>query len=417
MDKLTAAQNLAAGLFANPELFPDVSAITNSQEQPEGPCRELFEIFEQLRREGKDVSLENVAARIGGDLKTEIVRYSQVCLSISSENVLYYAQQVHLRAAAEALGPLLINAGYDLAMSQTDVLQTLTGVRGGVEEAIQGFSTGDTAKSWQDCLLEFLAEVQSAKTRYHKTGFGNLDSCVGGYCAGDLDIVAARSGGGKTDIAVSMAVKAAKAGVPVLYESLELYRVDITGRAVSDASGVRGARIRDKNLEQEHYDMIEAATDALYQIKGLTVDAPSRLTVQGLEAMIAKHRPQVVFIDNLDLISPEKSRQEKWRQNEETCHALKALAKRSKTCIVGLVQLNRTTDTYGDDKAPMMSDLYGGSAIEHDASWIVALKPGADAHQVNAHILKSRAGRSGGKVSFLVDFDLHRWREMETRYE
>lgn len=417
MDKLTAAQNLAAGLFANPELFPDVSAITNSQEQPEGPCRELFEIFEQLRREGKDITAENVAARVGSDLKGEIVKLVQNCISIGSENVLYYAQQVHLRAAAEALSPLLINAGYDLAMNQTDVLQTLTDVRGAVEDAIQGFSTGDTAKSWQDCLLEFTSDLQSPKTRYQHTGFGNLDACIGGYCPGDLDIVAARSGGGKTDIAVSMAVKAAKSGIPVLYESLELYRVDITGRAVSDASGVLSARIRDKNLEQRHYDDIAMATEILYKIKGLTIDAPSRLTVQGLEAMIAKHRPQVVFIDNLDLISPEKSRQEKWRQNEETCHALKALAKRSKTCIVGLVQLNRTTDTYGDDKAPMMSDLYGGSAIEHDASWIVALKPGADAHQVNAHILKSRAGRSGGKVSFLVDFDLHRWREMETRYE
>ena len=30
---------------------------------------------------------------------------------------------------------------------------------------------------------------------------------------------------------------------------------------------------------------------------------------------------------------------------------------------------------------------------------------------------QDRAGRSGGKVSFLVGFDLHRWREIETRYE
>lgn len=30
---------------------------------------------------------------------------------------------------------------------------------------------------------------------------------------------------------------------------------------------------------------------------------------------------------------------------------------------------------------------------------------------------KPRKDRSGGNVSFLVDFDLHRWREMETRYE
>lgn len=414
---MTASQNLACGIFANPEIFGEVSSITNSREMPEGPTREIFELFEDIVHDGKQPTIETVAARMGKELREAIVQYNNVCFSISDENVLFYAKQVHEKAVSEALGPLLLNAGYEINSPNADVVQTLSEVRMAVEEALQGFSSGNTAKSWQECITEFLVDIQSKKKRYKKTGFGNLDMFIGGYCPGDFNVIAARSGGGKSDIAISLAIKAAKAGATVLYESLEMYRTEITERAISDESSVNSARMRDKNLLQQHYDAIARAADKLYKIKGITIDAPSRLTAQGLEAMINKYRPNIVFVDNLDLMTADKERREKWRQNEENCHAIKAIAKRTKTCIVGLVQLNRTVDGYDDETPPKMSDLYGGSAIEHDASWVVALKKNKQYNSIDAFVLKSRAGMSGTKVSFAVDFDLHRWREIETRYD
>ena len=418
MDKLSAAQNLACGLFANPELFPDVSAITRSTEMPEGPTRDLFELFEGLVREGKQPTLESVAARMGKDLRDAIVQYHNVCISTSAENVLYYARQVHQRAVSETLGPLLINAGYEISDPHSDVLEELTEVRSEVEEALQGFSTGDSASTWQECLVEFLRDLDSVKPRFTRIGFGGLDQYIGGYAPGDFDVIAARSGGGKSDLAVLLSVKAAKSGVPVLYESLEMYRTELTERVVSNASGVKSALMRDKPPQlKTQMDAISRAVDSLYTIKGLTVDAPSRLTLSGLEAMINKTRPAVVFLDNLDLLSAERDRKDKWRQIEENCHALKSLAKRTKTCIVGLVQLNRTTDAYADEKPPTMADLYGGSSIEHDASWIVALRNASEPGFVNAYVLKSRAGRSGVKVQFRVDFDIHRWMEVDQTHD
>lgn len=417
MDKLTAAQNLACGIFANPEIFSEVSSITNSREMPEGPTREIFELFEDIIHEGKQPTIEIVAARMGKELREAIVQYHNVCVSTSQENVLYYAHQVHERAVSEALGPLLVNAGYEINNPNADVLQTLSDVRRAVEDAIQGFSTGNTAKSWQQCITGFLSSLQSKKKKYKRTGFGNLDMFIGGYKPGDFNVIAARSGGGKSDIAISLAIKAARSGATVLYESLEMYSDEIVERSVSERSGVNSARMRDKNLNQSHYDAIALAADDLYKIKGITIDEPSRFNTHDLEAMINKYRPNIVFIDNLDLMTADKERREKWRQNEENCHAIKAIAKRTKTCIVGLVQLNRNVDSYDDETSPKMSDLYGGSAIEHDASWVIALKRNSTPKQIDAFVLKSRAGISGRKVSFVVDFDLHRWRELETRYD
>lgn len=384
---------------------------------PEGPTRDIMTVFEEIKKSGEKITFETVAARMSKESRDALVKYHNVCLSVSDENILYYAHQVHERAVSDSLGPLLINAGYDISNPNADVLQTLSAVRRAVEDAIQGFSTGNTAKSWQQCITDFLVNLQSKKKRYKKTGFGNLDMFIGGYKPGDFNVIAARSGGGKSDIAISLAIKAARNGASVLYESLEMYSDEIVERSISDDSGVNSARMRDKNLSQSHYDAIARAADDLYKIEGITVDEPSRFNTHNLEAMITKYRPNIVFIDNLDLMTADKERREKWRQNEENCHAIKAIAKRTKTCIVGLVQLNRNVDAYDDETSPKMSDLYGGSAIEHDASWVVALKRNSTPKQVDAFVLKSRAGISGRKVSFVVDFDLHRWRELETRYD
>lgn len=416
MDCEFYAKNLAAALFRRPECWPEVAAVTNSEECPDGPCKKIMRLLEGMTRDGKEPELENLAARMDKELRAEIVACNDVLVSDSLENVLFYARKIHDAYTVSWLSPKLMQSGYDLFAPEADVPAILTELRSSLDKAIESMAGGDSVEKLSAGLLNFLSEIQKPKSRYSGTGYGDLDFFIGGYAPGDFDAIAARSGGGKSDLAVTLAVKLAQSGVNVLYESLEMYTLELVERIMSDKANVPSVRLRDHKQTPQDYDNIAQATDKLYNLP-LWIDERSRLTVAEMEAVIGKYRPQVVFIDNLDLLKSSTPSKDKWRENEENCHALKALAKRTNTCVVALVQLNRTADAYKVGVAPKMSDLYGGSAIEHDASWVIALTATEAKGRIKAHVLKSRAGTSGGSALFDVNFNFHRWIEVDGRYD
>jgi replicative DNA helicase len=126
--------------------------------------------------------------------------------------------------------------------------------------------------------------------------------------------------------------------------------------------------------------------------------------VRILCAKIERSKSDVHIIDHLSII-PVEGEDTEYRIMTKVSNMLRQTAKRTKKCIVGLLQMNRAID--GQERRPVMSDLRGSGHLEQDADVIVFLHPAKetpldtpDIGAVEFIHAKVREGMIGTRTSF-----------------
>jgi len=94
-------------------------------------------------------------------------------------------------------------------------------------------------ESVESVAVRVVREIEEIKARGGRvaglsTGFHDLDAVVGGFEAGDLIILAARPGMGKTALATGTSVNVANDGGAVLFFSLEMTKRDLVRRLLAE---------------------------------------------------------------------------------------------------------------------------------------------------------------------------------------
>ncbi len=220
------------------------------------------------------------------------------------------------------------------------------------------------------------------------TGFTDLDELFCGFRGGDLVVIAARPGVGKTSFALNMAINSAKKGTSVAFFSLEMSSSQIVQRIMCSESRVPLSRIRSAKLTQSDWSQLTSSMDGLAMLD-LSIDDTPGLSI--LEAR-AKARRQMrgitgtdkkglIIVDYLQLMNPPVHRRDGNRAVEvgEISRGLKVLAKELDVPVVALSQLNRSVETRGTKyKRPMLSDLRESGSIEQDADIVMFIDRSMD---------------------------------------
>lgn len=220
------------------------------------------------------------------------------------------------------------------------------------------------------------------------TGLTSLDEIVGGFRDGELWIVAARPGMGKTVLMVTSArATAAATTYSVGLISLEVGKVQFSARlhadhirATAGAAVPFGVFMRGA-LHRETEELLARAASEIGEL-GLHTMFRDRIDIVGVEATIERWkmaaerrgRPlRAVWIDYLKFIDAgDRYKGNRVLEIGETTQALRQIAKRQGVCIVLLCQLNRGVESR-DDKRPRLSDLRDSGAIEEDADLVMML--------------------------------------------
>lgn len=214
------------------------------------------------------------------------------------------------------------------------------------------------------------------------TGLSHFDSLTSGLQPGEMTVIAARPGGGKTAIALEMVRRMAlpkqgEAGTPVLMLSLEMSARALAERLVMSLSGLTSSTMRRADFDRD--ELAKFATASKRVIMGaLTVyDAQMGLTTDDLGQTVQAwqdetRRPGVVIVDYLQLLRPSKRQQSREREVAEASMAARAAARTSGTSIVCLAQLNRGVADRQDPR-PKATDLRESGQIEQDADVIALL--------------------------------------------
>ncbi len=260
------------------------------------------------------------------------------------------------------------------------------------------------------------------------TGFSALDDKTNGMGKGNLLILAARPGMGKTSMALNIALNAAKStGKTVAVFSLEMSKVELVKRLIAGEGLVELKRLANGNLRESDWMKIAEAASTLSRTD-IRIEDNSMLTVADMNAKCLRlDNLGLVVIDYLQLMNGADGQAHKGdsRQNvvSEMSRMLKIMAKNLGVPVLCLSQLSRANEKRTDNKRPMLSDLRESGAIEQDADVVMFLyrddyynKESAEQNIAECIIAKNRHGETDTvKLRWMPDFTS--FDTLEERYE
>lgn len=238
-----------------------------------------------------------------------------------------------------------------------------------------------------DALTSMNDRRQSGKSLVGCTwGLRDMDEATLGLIRGDMIILAGRPSSGKSCIASSVAISAARAGAGVYFVSLEMTGEQLALRALTDIAwnSDRPIAYADANrgmIDDRDYERLMIAQEKLSDLPviieqqpGLTVSqiaTRARRLARDMEA--AGKRLDVLIIDHMGLVKPSgRYSGNKVAEVGEVSNALKPLAKELDVAVLALCQMSRASEAR-DDKRPQLSDLRWAGEIEQDADVVVGV--------------------------------------------
>jgi len=250
-----------------------------------------------------------------------------------------------------------------------------------------------------DRAIRLIENFQSRKGRLPgiQTGFHKLNEYTGGWKAGEMIVLAARPGQGKTALGLSFAQHALrerydeasdgwkKPGHSVGIFSLEMTNEQLMLRLLASYAGERLQSIRMGELDEHSMQKLRLVAEDMKEWP-LFLDDSSFLTINQLRGkarrMKDRYGIEMLVIDYLQLLRSESNQAKDNRQNEvaEISRGIKGLAKELEIPIIILAQLNRRSE---EAKAePALHNLRESGAIEQDADVVLLLhRPDAEKDQ------------------------------------
>lgn len=318
----------------------------------------------------------------------------------TAANVAHYARQVKelaTLARLEVAAREIIKRANDgakssdlLEFAEQQVMAVRTQPKGGPQKATAA-------------LREVVAELEWASEHPGElpglpTGYGQLDTMLGGLMPGDLVILAARPSVGKTALAGNMIENMTiKGGTPGLFFSLEMASKQVVKRLACSLGNVDAGVARIGKLTRADFSRMTSAAAQIHT-SNLWIDDTAALAVAEMRARARRlHRQygiKYVVVDYLGLMTgPGENRVQ---QVGNCSKGLKAMAKELDVPVIALAQLNRQIESRSE-KRPVLSDLRDSGDIEQDADVVLFLHREKKAPTEDAELIiaKQRNGPLG----------------------
>jgi replicative DNA helicase len=216
------------------------------------------------------------------------------------------------------------------------------------------------------------AEAQKGAPTGILSGLSVLDEVTGGWQAGDYIILAARPSTGKTNVALSWVIEAAKQ-CPVLFYSAEMSGLTITQRMIGVRSNINDRRIKRAMLAAGEIDRMVDAARSLSEREIYLNDAAAPL-ISDIESEVRKMvREKKIGLVVIDYIGKIRTKARRSRQEEvaDVSSRLKAIAMEHRVPVITLAQLNRNIESRSG--LPVLSDLREAGDLEQDADTVIFL--------------------------------------------
>ena len=252
-----------------------------------------------------------------------------------------------------------------------------------------------------------------------KTGLPGFDNYLpSGIMPGQLGVMLAYPGIGKSWLSLYFAVQAWKQGKSPMVISLEMSETEVRNRVFAimgeglwSHRKLSNGEIDIEDLKRWHSKALEGKPE--FHI--ISNDTGGEITPSVLRGKIDQYRPDFVIVDYLQLMSPNQ------KSDNETVR-MKNLSRELKLMAIGeevpIIAISSATpdDVTKLDTVPTLGQTAWSRQIAYDADWVLALGRGANSDIIECVFRKNRNGFMG---DFLVqvDFDKgwYRYKDYEDK--
>lgn len=262
-----------------------------------------------------------------------------------------------------------------------------------------------------DGLRSYLRRLEEAQQRGGivgmETGIQGLDRMTRGLRGGQVVVIAARPGAGKSALSDQISDHVASKGGATLEFNLEMSISEMAGRPLVrrmklDEEGI----IKSIRSDAGQRALMDASTEIYRQRRH--IETRDSLTIAELRAIARRHQMEhqglsLISIDYLQLVGSGLRRADsREREVAHVSRSVKALARELDVPVLLLAQLNRDSEKTG--REPRLSDLRESGSVEQDADIVLFIHHDgaamADGDGVPAELIVSKnRGNPTGRVA------------------
>lgn len=411
-----AARGVAAAVLADPKNLDTTLADVSPDDLRDDYARTVFEHARDVYRAGgrRAIPLDRVAVRVAATR-----RYGSLPVVARDLADLYQSGGCGADAEYYLRAVRVTNRQLDLYTAAQTVIRDVMDVDSDVIDPADMESLAQSALAAADApspngpkgIADVIRRTLEAINDRHMpgrpkpiyTGLQDLDARLVGFEPGELVIVSARPGCGKTAIGMNVATHAAANGLPVLFFSLEMSDTQLGERVAASETGANAGRLRSGRGVDDDFLRVSQVTDIvegwplyLMDWRALTV---ARMAAEA-KRVKRKHGLRLVIVDYLQLLKPADRKAARWEQVGQISRDLKAAAGEVGVPIIALAQLNREVENRTDGK-PRLSDLRESGDLEQDADTVLLMSKasgqsdGGETVRVCVQVAKQRHGQVG----------------------
>jgi len=403
MDALTHETGVIGSILFDSRCMPDVTGLVSADDFTADSYREIYETATNMYAAGETVDPVTIAGemRRAGLMTPEIERLmiDLLQMTATASNASLYAKglrdEANMRRICKLLNGAMMEYGDPDELTDA-VMEGLYGIerggrRGGsitLKEAIAKFTAWASKDADEACI---------------DLGYPRLDKMLRGMSPGNLVLLAARPGVGKSAFAADLALRTAECGTGTAIFSCEMSILEIVQRYVANRAGIDLDDVLDRKFK--HGEAAKRTAGALSEMGEFPLrlyDEPGITVADIRRELQTKKGIGFVVVDYIQLMQSVGKSENRNLEVAKISGDLKKLAREFSIPIMALSQLNRGKDEIDE---PSLNDFRDSGALEQDADIAIFVwklgqpKPGELA-KIGVKIAKNRMGQTGVVVMY-----------------
>src|SRR4051794_18696529 len=378
---LAAEQSVLGGMLLSKDAIADVLERLRPGDFYRPAHQNVYDAILDLYGRGEPADAVTVASeldrrgllrRIGG------APYVHTLISTvpTAANAGYYAgivaEKALLRRLVEA-GTRVVQYGYAGA-DGADVTDIVDRAQAEIYDVTEGRTSEDFVPL-EDLLQPTMDEIDAIASngglaRGVPTGFVELDEVTNGLHPGQMIIIAARPGVGKSTLGLDFLRSCSiKHRLPSVIFSLEMSKSEIVMRLLSAEAKIKLADMRSGRMSDDDWTRLARRMSEISEAP-LYIDDSPNLTMMEIRAkarrLSQKAGLKLIVVDYMQLMTSGKKYESRQQEVSDFSRSLKLMAKELDVPVVAISQLNRGPEQR-TDKRPMISDLRESGCLTANA--------------------------------------------------
>jgi replicative DNA helicase len=422
---MAAEQSVLGGMLLSKDAIADVVEVLRSADFYRPGHQLIYDCILDLYGRGEPADPVMVAAelerrgemrRVGGSPYL----HTLIATVPTAANAGYYAEIVAEKAILRRLvqaGTRIVQLGYAGA-DGAEVNEIVDRAQAEIYEVTERRMSEDY-QTLEELLQPTMDEIDAIASRGGSslgvpTGLVDFDELTNGLHPGQMIIIAARPGIGKSCLGLDWARSCSvKHGMTSVIFSLEMSRTEIVMRLLSAEARIRLQDMRGGRMSDDDWTRLARRMSEISEAPLFIDDSPN-MTMMEIRAkarrLKQRHDLKLIVVDYMQLMTSGKRVESRQQEVSEFSRQLKLLAKELEVPVVAISQLNRGPEQR-TDKRPMLADLRESGSLEQDSDMVVLIhRPDAwerdDPRAGEADLILAKH-RAGPTATVTVAHQLH----------